>query len=188
MFRLWRVGLCLVLAAVPFVCFAQSTSDLADKFKAEMRDAEVQMLEAKQVLMDTEPDQWATDQVQTYLFYSMWVVYTGTTAYILDGHWQLPSDLRDLERDGYIHYWPQNPFNEWEPMQVKSLGDGFVPGELCLEPAPPSYRDGEVGFAFEILVYGPTVEFSEFMQPEPLELHKDWAVVPEGALFMTGLG
>jgi hypothetical protein len=183
---------CLILPVVSAVtakaqsCGGNFTS-IVDQYKQETRDAELAMLEAKQVLLEKDKELWEDSDVETYLYWSLWVVYNGSMAYVLDGYRSLPSDLHMIEDQGYVVYWPEDPFDGWKPMEVTEDTSSFLPGGLCIQTAPDSYKRERRTFeAFELCIYGPTEEFGMLGSAETREMN-DWAIVPNGALYMLGM-
>jgi len=172
------------------VSYAQGdvVEELIRSYKVQIRSMEIKMLESRQVLKDTDPADWTTAQQEIYLNNSLWVVYYGMLTYGIDGHFHIPTDLNELVDLGYIQEWPQNPYNDWEPIQVLDAGDGFSPGDLCLLVAPPGHRDGKGKLSSELCIFGPDVEFAQHGQVEPIDMNEEWAVIPEGVLYMLGIG
>lgn len=145
------------------------------------------MLEAKQVLLDTNEELWEDSDIETYLYWSLWVVYNGSMAYVLDGYRSLPSDLHAVADQGYVIYWPENPFDDWKPMEVTDDTTSFLPGGVCIQTAPESYKRERKTFeAFELCIYGPSEGFSMVGEAKALEMN-NWAIVPSGALYMLGM-
>jgi len=177
-----------ILISVSFTSLAMAQcTELAERYKKETRQAEINMLEAKQTLLDKDPGEWMPFEVQAFEYYSLWVVYAATMSYIADnGFKSLPSDMSELESLGYIIYWPENPYREWSKVEVLDFSDEFSAGDVAIGIAPVTHRDGNSPCAFEMIVYGPDPDFSLYGSVEPLSLNEEWVVVPTGALYMLG--
>lgn len=177
----------LILTSFP--AYAQCLDEIAEGYKKETRLAEITMLEAKQVLLDTDPAEWMPFQIQAYEYYSLWVVYAATASYIASNEFRgHPADLTDLVTEGYIIYWPENPYNDWKPVEILEYSDGFSPGNIAVQWAPSGYRDGRFPNSFEVVIYGPDMEFASYGSIERFELQVDWPTIPEGALYLLGFG
>jgi hypothetical protein len=161
--------------------------EIAIKYQKETRTAENWMLEARQVLLDKERDEWTTAEIQDFESSSLWVVYTATMSYQFEHKMNPPAEFQDLVEQSYVEHWPENPYNNWKPVEVLAFEDGFSAGNLAYAPAPEDYRDGKHVGAFEMVIYGPDIEFAAHGSIKPVQL-EDWVVVPEGALYMLGSG
>jgi hypothetical protein len=121
-----------------------------------------------------------------YLRKALWTVYNALSAYSID-KMDVPDDLQTLVAEGYLSSWPDNPLNEWKPMRVLNLGDGFAPGDFVMQWAP-AYRQSFVGsvkdarlrpLSYAIAVYGLT-ENTEPSGPHSALDHNSWVIVPRG--------
>ena len=137
--------------------------------------------------MDTDPADWSTALQDSYLNSALWVVYYGMLTYGFDGHFSLPAEPAELVDLVYIQTWPLNPYNNWEPMQVLDPTDEFSPGDLCLL-VPVGQREHGSKMASELCVYGPDIDYALHGDAEPMDINEDWVVVPDGAVYMLGIG
>lgn len=163
--------------------------ELAERYQKETRMAEDAMQEAMQVLLDKNPTDWTPEEILTYEQYSLWVVYTATMSYVVSNEFRdFPVELADLESQGYIINWPENPYNDWQPVEILDYTDEFSPGDIALQRAPMGYRDGKSPNAFEMVIYGPDVDFASYGSTERHDIQDDWLPIPEGALYLLGTG
>jgi len=169
------------------VCTGKPGCEIALKYREEARVAEGEMLKAQQVLLNKDREQWTEAEIQDFESYSLWVVYDATMSYQFEHKMQAPADFEELVKQGYIEHWPENPYDDWRPVEVLGFDDGFSAGNLAFAAAPEDYRDGKPVGAFEMVIYGPDVEFAENGRIESVQL-EEWVTVPEGALYMLGAG
>lgn len=180
--------MCLVVPGFVLAQCGSGDDHLVDRYRKDTRQAELTMITAEQVLRDKPQAEWTTNEILEYEQFALWVVYAGTLAYMFDGNWEPPAELESLVEHGYIQHWPVNPHNDWEPIQILSIDDGFAAGELFWQQ--PSSGDGSIRarMTFDLGIYGPDPYYSSYGQAELMEGHEDWATVPEGAVYMLGCG
>lgn len=167
----------------------QCLDELAERYKKETRTAEINMLEAQQTLKDKDPSEWMPFEIQSFEYYSLWVVYAATLSYVVSNEFKsFPTELRDLESQGYIINWPENPYNDWQPVEILDYTDEFSPGDIAIQRAPAGYRDGKRPNAFEMVIYGPDVDFASYGSTKRFDIQDDWPPIPEGALYLLGSG
>jgi hypothetical protein len=138
-------------------------------------------------LESIDPAEWTIEQHHTYLDASLWTIYYGIFLYH-EEHGNLPSDVEGLAGTAYIPVWPGNPYNGWQPIQVLSLGDGFSPGDATLQICPFEYWSfvhNPRPASFELSIFGPDQQYGELGDAHPMNPNQ-WAVVPDGAVFMLG--
>jgi hypothetical protein len=123
-----------------------------------------------------------------YFRASLWLVYNALNAYTID-KMDVPDDLQELVSAGYLSSWPGNPLNEWKPMRVLALGDGFAPGEFVMQWAPPhkysfvgSIKDAKLRpLSYALAVYG-LVETTEPTGPHKALDQNSWVITPRGVV------
>lgn len=145
--------------------------------------------DALAVLHSKNQDEWTPLEIQQYLNQAMWAVDLGIVQYVGD-HLELPSTVESLSGTDYIPHWPDNPFNGFQPVKLLTNADGFQAGELVYFPCPVEHYSGIKNprpRSFELAVYGPDTEFARLGDAEPMPGNDKWVVVPEGALYMTGM-
>jgi len=137
------------------------------------------------------PSEWDDQQLLSYLSNSFMAVYSAVSDYECDKD-GLPSDPQALIDEQYLEHWPENPFDNWEPMEL-STSAGFSAGNFYIQYCPPEYYStgdtGLIPFSFNICLFGPDIAYSEFFGShfEPLGENEDWMVVPEGSLFSANV-
>lgn len=141
-------------------------------------------------LKATPPEMWLDYDVQAYLGQAMWVVYY---AYLLysEEHESLPTSHELFVEDGYLAQWPDNPLNDWRPMRVLNIEDGFSPGDFCLQVCPPEYYSSigidETGpSSFELVIYAADMKQALVGAVRPIGRNAEWAEIQDGALFGAG--
>lgn len=176
----------LVIAASPAT--AETRAELADRNLAQQADTVASMNELKSTMQSKSSEDWTILEVQTYLNYALWDVYLGAAAYVYDNR-VAAQDSSTLINNGYVSEWPENPFNEWEPMELNTISTEFVAGDLCLMICPYDFYSGYnvlVPRCFEMCVFGPTVEFADSFGDAKTNKLNTWAAVPNGAMYQLG--
>ncbi len=179
------VLLLLFITAVP--AQAISNSDRHDMLAQRISGQQTAYEDSLSVLKSKPQEEWSPLEIQTYLFNALWVVQYGVLQYKHD-HENLPDTLESLAGTEFIPLWPENPFNDFLAMEVYNDLDGFMPGDLVWLICPPEEYSGISNprpLSYEIGVYGSTIEFEAYGNPD-VALNKDWAVIPEGTLYMAG--
>lgn len=197
MLRVPMLRLAPMTVTLCFACFTVLTPCLASE--TFFPDSEVQ--ECSQNVSDQstyystiraelepiDPAEWTIEQHHTYLDAALWTIEYGITLYFMENG-NLPADLEGLAGTSYIPVWPGNPYNEWEPIRVLSLSDGFAPGEVTLQVCPYefwSYVRNTRPVSCELSIFGPDLEYGQLGDAQPMKPNT-WAVVPDGAVFMLG--
>lgn len=149
------------------------------------------MVTAAEVLKSKHQAEWADTEQQEYLANALWSVYSAVFAYSLL-HGELPSDLHSVVDEGLLSVWPDNPYDNWEPMQVNVSSTSFSAGNFSLQLCPASAysysgHGTEVPLSFELGIFGPSEEFAlDYGHAEAYEKNSGWATVPSGTLYMIG--
>lgn len=157
--------------------------DEAQKFDRNVHEQQ-SVLQAKDALEEAE--------VCAYLRDVLWLVYKALDAYNFDRH-DVPDELQSLVAEGYISSWPLNPLDEWRPLKVLDVSDGFQPGQLVVQWAPPSHQSlvGSVDdytlrpLSYQVAIYGWTEKAETYGLDRPMAGNR-WAVVPTGIIAMLG--
>ena len=149
------------------------------------------MLESKAVLEGMDPVEWGEAELADYQVNMGITVYNAIVVYCMEND-GLTNNLEDIV-GSYLTQWPLNPQNNWEPVRVLSLGDGFSAGDIVYQECPASYcslvnriKNGTLtAQSFELSVYGPKIDHG---QESNLSLaNEDWGVIPEGAIISIGM-
>ena len=145
--------------------------------------------------LESKPqEKWTDLELEEYLSSTLWAVYNAMVAYELSSN-RIAEGTNDLISAGFLPGVPGNPFQDWKPIQILEPGNGFSPGDLViLLPGMEHYSI--VGsfdsfdlrpMSFELGIYGPNVEFAALGEANPGPHNDEWAVVPEGTLYMLGI-
>ena len=181
----------ILIAGTTSLASAGAFDSLRDDYIAEGAGHYSALEAARAVLEGKAQSEWTALELQTYLNESLWTVYCGAIAHKFDQD-VLPFTMSQLTIGEYMAGWPANPLNDWEPIEILDIADGFSPGDLVLQVAPPeAWSIGgrlvhtERPMSFELGIYGPDLQSTQFSSAHPDELNT-WAVVPDGTLFMIG--
>jgi hypothetical protein len=134
-----------------------------------------------------DPSTWSVTQTHNYLNAALWVIYDGLKYYNMQNGC-LPDSLEQLGGTTYIPEWPANLYNEWKPIRILNLTDGFSPGDVVWQICPPEFYScikNTRPISCELGIYGPDIEYANLGDAQPLKSNT-WAVTPEGAVFMLG--
>ena len=130
-------------------------------------------------------EKWAGPQIEDYLNTSLWYVYSGVMLF-QNVERRLPAGMGELVGMDYLPAAPLNPFADWEPMEMRTNDTGFHAGDICLQRCPPEPGNPPRSRSFEISIFGPEPEFAAYGYTEVSRLNRDWAVIPEGAVYQIG--
>ena len=181
-------------AVIAFLLFtaspiqAATRAELAKENLAKQAKAVVALTELKTSLQAKPSSEWHADEIQEYLDHALWDVSYGAVAYVLDNR-VAALDSTTLIRTGYVTAWPENPFNNWQPMKLITANTDFKPGDLCLMICPEDFYSGYqtlVPRSFEMCVFGPSVEFAAEHGEAQINQLNTWASVPDGAVYQRG--
>jgi hypothetical protein len=151
----------------------QATADIYNSIRAELELA--------------DPATWTVTQTNGYLNAALWVIYDGLKYYFMQNG-KLPDTLQELAGTTYIPEWPANLYNDWKPIRILSLADGFSPGEVVWQICPPEFYsciENTRPLSCELSIFGPDIKYGELGDAQPIKPNT-WAVTPEGAVFMLG--
>ena len=141
----------------------------------------------REKLGEIDPVKWTNSQRHDYLEAALWTIFYGLNLYF-EENGSLPDDLSELAGTSYIPVWPGNPYNEWKPVQILSLSDGFSPGDATLQVCPHvfwSYIQNTRPVSCELSIFGPDMQYGDLGDAQPMKSNT-WAVIPDGAVFMLG--
>jgi hypothetical protein len=164
--------------------FAPEYITQANKYTQRFLDAADQM-------KATQPEEWSPDLQKFYLANAIWAVYSAAVAYNLM-HDDSPTSLQDLYNDGLLAAWPENPYNEWQPMDIKTTSVNS-PGDFYLQYCPARYyssnADGTrlVPLSFVLAVFAPDQTFAN-QYADITSLSGDnensqWMIIPTSAIY-----
>jgi hypothetical protein len=182
--------ICFIACGVWSTAYAVGDNPLSRQFLDDTRKA-AQKVQAGQTSLQAT-DTWGEAEVCAYLRDVAWMVYSALDTYSFDKR-DVPLNLQDLVTEGYISFWPLNPLNNWEPMRVLSISDGFSPGDLVVQWAPISHQSivGKIEdyelkpLSYEVAVYGWTEASKPNGRAKPVE-ENTWALTPRGIVTMLG--
>lgn len=152
---------------------SQGNPKVPDTVSVRRRDGLAEKLQAK------DPAQWTQQELDEYLGYALWSVFSATEMY-KDVMGFVPEDKQFLVDIGYLSTWPLNPFDGWRPVRLLTPANGFSPGDIVWQSDPAS------AMAYELAIYG-----SDPAAPIPtrcvlLPGHEAWAQLPAGARYVVG--
>lgn len=191
-----RTLLCLSVCTLIWLflcspCFAAGASDLASERKSEW---ETRQDSAEQALRSTPMDQWTDVQKEAWCFSTLQTVYWALSEFVLS-EGRHPTDMSALTSGCYLTEELENPFNNWEPLELRYDDTSFHAGDLYVQVAPyESYvsfqQNRKARITFTIGIFGPSQNFSPSRGPV---LFNDkfglltWSPVPSGTAFMTAM-
>lgn len=168
---------------------AISNSERQTILERKVAETSTELQESLAALQAKPAEGWATVEIQLYLYKALWAVDYGVLLYHCE-HGCLPDSLEMLSGTKYVPCWPVNPFNSFQPMEILTVGDGFRPGELVYQVCPPEYYSRiqhPIPLSFDLGIYGPNVSFEEHGDANVMPGNDEWAVVPEGTVYMAGM-
>jgi hypothetical protein len=130
-------------------------------------------------LQSKEPAQWTQQDLDEYLGFCLWSVFSTIEMY-KDKQGEVPLGLPQLVELGYLKVAPLNPYNNWQPVRILTLADGFSPGDIVWQSNP----DAPLGY--ELGIYGPDAALPVPERCRPLPQNAGWAQVPCGVRYMVG--
>jgi hypothetical protein len=178
----------LCLCGLPRYAAAQMPDFMIEESRQAVSDIAEQYKTNRTVLEQTDRSAWTLQQTSDYLYTSLDVVYDGLVFYFVKNG-KLPATLESLKGTEYIPVWPDNPYNDWQPVRILSLADDFSAGDVVWQICPPefySYVRNTRPASCELSIYGPDVKYADFGDAKPASGNTKWAVIPEGAVFMLG--
>lgn len=178
----------LLAGVVISLCLAAPVTgaDQSAAYEQHISDMRQELNDVTTKLKSMPQEEWPDAAVETYLADSLWVVYYGILYYSAENN-RLPDDVNSLAGTRFVPEWPNNPFNEWEPLTV-STSESFSAGNLALQICPPAFYsriNNPRPLSFELSIFGPFEEFSQNGNAETLD-ENTWAHVPNGALYQLG--
>lgn len=175
----------LVSLAMSGMAVATENPVVHDVYSQAISEMNVHLSELQSNLQAEPVEVWTSDEVEDYLNTSLWVVFSGMMLYVNSEN-QLPDTPDDLISSGYLQAIPLNPFNNWEPVVIRSDTLEFYPGDLCLQRCQASANDPARQKSFELSIFGPTPSFSQYGYFDVNQHNEDWAVTPNGAVYQLG--
>jgi hypothetical protein len=147
----------------------------------------------KAELLRLGSDNWDDAMLSEYGVNVCWLLYYSINSYMSERD-EIPNSLNDLVTAGLLNEIPGNPLNNWEPVQMLELGNGFSALDLVIQKAPSNYQSLVGSFddysltplSFELAVYGPRVDHFQGSAIVPNADNASWAQSPAGALIMVG--
>lgn len=130
-------------------------------------------------LKSTPREDWAAEDVDKYLGYSLWSFYSANEIY-KDVMGYLPYENDWLVSVGYLQSWPLNPFDGWRPVRILSPADGFSPGDIVWQSDPDDPK------GYELAIYGADPDAPIPARCRPTTGHEAWAAIPAGVRWMVG--
>jgi hypothetical protein len=187
--HVWALLVIVLVTSSLATASAQCSADIWGKWKIKGRQEHKLALHEERLKSST-PEEWLDYDVQAYLGQAMWVVYYAYILYCAE-HEAMPTSHELLVEDGYLAEWPGNPADGWRPMRMLHVEDGFSPGDFCLQICPPEYYSrlggDEIGpYSFELSVYAANEKQALAGSASPLARNAEWALTPDGVLFMAG--
>ena len=186
--RLSRLAfLVSILLVLPYLALADINENLIQDRMDKTRNAGFKVAKYQRVLESKPAAQWEDTEIEHYLWSALWYVLYANHVYDLEIGETAP-DLHSLVDLGYMRFWPGNPLNDWEPIEVLAVHDEFSPGALVYQICPVDFYSGLEDprpQSYELGIYGPTPEFGSRFDAETLELNT-WAVLPSGILYNAG--
>jgi hypothetical protein len=177
----------LCLCCAPRYAAAQFPEDALKDIRQQVSDGSERYNAIHAELELNARDTWTITQIHEYLDASLWVIYDGLTYYFMQNG-SLPTSLEGLQGSSYVPDWPANPYNDWKPIRVLTLAEGFSPGDVVWQICPPELYSGVKNprpVSCELSIFGPDVKYGDLGDAHPTKSNT-WAVVPEGAVFMRG--
>lgn len=147
-----------------------------------LRHMEQDLTSAEAVLTGKDPSEWTPEEIDKYLFCSLYVIYDGVIIYS-DTNKTLPTDSEVLRNAGILSSWPGNPFNNWEPINWEN--SEFSPGDCVLQECPPELYSGlwnPQPMSFVLSINGPS---EDYMSLQPVQALTDWSLVPVGTAYIV---
>ena len=190
----------LLICAIAFFAIALQAGSalaahqgMADYQRQKMSKFTAPVAELAAELMQTGPDDWDDAKLSKYGVNVCWLLYHAINCYMFERD-ELPTSLDDLVSAGLISEVPGNPLHNWEPVQLLELSDGFSALDVVIQEAPYGYQSlvGDlssyllVPLSFELAVYGPRENHFQGTAGKPMKLNDEWALIPSGALLITG--
>jgi hypothetical protein len=141
-----------------------------------------------QVLQGKDRDQWSEKEITDYLTYATIMVYYAQNLYLLHNRDQHLTNPGDLALQGFIDPWPVNPFNEWQPMEVRDASEGFHAGDIAIQICPMAYSTSGTCVSFHLFAFGPSEDWPGAKASIDDPLNQDpWIVLPRGAVYAIGM-
>lgn len=193
----WIKGVgALCFLALFFLYNAPAAAGTNDEFWDEqLRTVVEQRHTYERELRENPESEWSSEAIDGYLLNSMMCVYYAAVFHLWENG-EHPARLNLAFNGGKFGGWPANPLNDWQPMEVLEAYADFSPGDLALQIAPSdywSYMDRDAAgnyiagpYNFELAVFGPSEKYAKFGNAAPYRKNSDWAMTPEGALYMIG--
>ena len=193
------MGKAIAVLLLSFACIsipfgasnAATRADVVQKYIQQTNKHTSRFIDQAAVLKAKPAAEWTDEELQHYLANSLWAVYSAVMAYVLEQE-EMPVSLQQVQGCGYLATWPENPFDDWSPMEVTSMSDDFSPGDFCLQVCPSDYfsykgSHGQLtAQSYELAVFGPNENFAAlYGDPAPND-YNAWALVPDGAVYMVG--
>jgi hypothetical protein len=182
--------MCAISIITSATCFAQESYFPESELQECKQSVSNQSTYYSAIRAELEPisvKDWTIEQHHKYLDASLWTIQCGLTLYFMENG-NLPADLDGLAGTSYIPMWPGNPYDQWNPIRVLSLADGFSLGDATLQVCPYefwSYVKNPRPVSCELSIFGPDIEYGQLGDAQPMKANT-WVVVPEGAVFMLG--
>jgi hypothetical protein len=152
---------------------SDGTPRTPDTISESVRDARAKQLRTK------DSAQWTQQETDAYLGYALWSVYSAYEIY-KEVMGFMPEDPQWLIGAGYLKAWPQNPYNNWQPMRLLKPGEPFSPGDLVLQTDPAEPKN------IELSVYGADPVAPLPWHCKPFQGHEAWAQALPGSRYMVG--
>ncbi|MCB1216087.1 hypothetical protein KDL44_01760 [bacterium] len=182
MIRINRVVILMISFLLLGVTLAMASPGRKMQVEQSLSRLEGDLQSAETVLTAKDSSEWTDEEVETYLFNAMFVIYDGIIIF-LDTYDTLPGSSEALRNSGIVNDWPANPFNNWEP--IKWENTEFVAGDCVVQVCPPDMYSGLWNprpMTFAISINGPSADYQPLATPESLY---PWAPLPAGAVFQT---